>query len=123
MAESRTSSGSNARGRAMTATIHERSFKNKPRPRSADGGWMRSWLDAVGCMSAPADAHAGLPQLEETGVAGEDDLRPGGIAPIPQEQVQAGRRAGHGGRRARGVRAVLLPAGLETAGLGTHVPG
>jgi EmrB/QacA subfamily drug resistance transporter len=39
--------------------------------------------------SAPADADAGLPRVQEAGVSGDRDASPGGVATVPQEQVQA----------------------------------
>jgi EmrB/QacA subfamily drug resistance transporter len=39
--------------------------------------------------SAPADADAGLPRVQEAGVSGDRDVGQGGVATVPQEQVQA----------------------------------
>src|SRR6516164_344565 len=80
-----------------------------------------SWLRPP---SAPADADARLPRLEEAGVAGDGDAGLAGVTAVPQEQVEAGRGAGH---RAwgpvRGVPPGRLPAGLDAAVFCGHVPG
>src|ERR1700750_930218 len=61
--------------------------------------------------SAPADADAGLPGGEQSGIPGYGDAGPGGVGAVPQVQIEAGGGAGH---RAPGG---LVPRGAVTPGL------
>src|SRR5690349_10316942 len=98
MAESRTSSGSNSRGRGMSRTIHERSFKNKTgrratagksapsrligwRPRSARhavapigrdrrAGWQAPGRPIMGLVSVPSVTVRGIGERAEQAMAG-----------------------------------------------------